>query len=104
MTALDVFLPPWCISDPMVYFQLHNRLGDPQSRGVQYAWPEIPKPVKPYHTRGQGRCKLSDHTKAAYTAVLRCLTLCENQNVFHLVCMYANPFGLQVLFGFAKQG
>ena len=60
----------------MVYFEPHDRLGDPQSRDFWYPWPQIPKPMKPYHRRWQGWCKLSDHTWAAYPTVRRCPTLC----------------------------
>ena len=31
MTDLDAFQPPCCNSNPMVYFEPHDRLGDPQS-------------------------------------------------------------------------
>ena len=33
MTDLDVGQPPCCNSNPMVYFEPHDRLGDPRSRG-----------------------------------------------------------------------
>ena len=51
MTDLDVFQPPCCNSNPMVYFEPHDRLGDPQSQGFWYLRPEIPKRMKPYHRR-----------------------------------------------------
>ena len=47
----NAFQPPCCNSNPMVYFEPHDRLGDPQSRGFWYPRPEIPKPMKPYHRR-----------------------------------------------------
>ena len=76
MADLDAFQPPCCNSNPMVYLEPHDRLGDPQSRGFWHPRAEIPKPMKPYHRRWYGRCKLSDHTWAAYPTVRRCPTLC----------------------------
>ena len=37
MTDVDAVQPPCCNSNPMVYFEPHDRLGDPQSGNTQAA-------------------------------------------------------------------